>query len=352
MSKLRIVEAFSGVGSQKMGVRNLNIDHEIVATMEIDKHAIISYGAIHHDLEKHLNYKNQNAKEEKEYLENLGVLKVPKRKKRLHQCYIASKLANNLGDISLVKEEEIPEHDLLTYSFPCTDISSAGKQKGLDKDSGTKSSLLWQCERIIKYHKPQFLMLENVKNLVSKTHKENFMVWLNELEKLGYTNYWEVLDAKEHGIPQNRERVFVISILNNNKSFNFPEKEELTKKLKDYLSSKVDKKFILTDSKKSNYERDFGSKGKYHTLEDDYCQTLTAAMGAGGGNKPVLKYKNKNGKDEYREFTPKECWLLMGFSEEDFEKANKFNSKTQLYKQAGNSIALRVLEKLFSEMVR
>lgn len=151
--KLRVFEAFSGIGTQRMALRNLGIPHEVVAIAEIDKFAIKSYEAIH------------------------------------GHTY-------NLGDISEVDVDDIPDHDLFTYSFPCQDISLAGKQGGLEEGSGTRSSLLWECRRVIEAKKPTYLMLENVKNLVGKKHKPNFEKWLEWLEEQGYTNYWEVLDGR------------------------------------------------------------------------------------------------------------------------------------------------------------
>lgn len=142
---LRVFEAFSGVGSQHMALRNLGIDHKVVAIAEIDKFAIKSYEAIHGD-------------------------------------------TFNLGDISKIDTNDIPDHDLFTYSFPCQDISVAGKGLGLDEGSGTRSGLLWECQKVIAVKKPKYLLLENVKNLVSKKHKHNFDSWLEWMGNQGYTN--------------------------------------------------------------------------------------------------------------------------------------------------------------------
>ena len=191
-----------------MALRNIGVPYEVVAIAEIDKFAIKSYEAIHGKI-------------------------------------------NNLEDISKIRVEDIPDHDLFTYSFPCIDISLAGKQQGFEKNSGTRSGLLWECERIIKAKKPNYLMLENVKNLVGKKFIDGFNEWLKVLEDLGYTNYWQVLNAKDYGVPQNRERVFVISILGEHKPFVFPEKEPLLTRLKDVLEDIVDEKFYLSDEQVS-----------------------------------------------------------------------------------------------------
>ncbi|OCW99285.1 type II restriction-modification system methylation subunit [Streptococcus phage Javan117] len=203
---LRVFEAFAGIGTQRMSLRNLGIPHEVVAIAEIDKFAIKSYEAIHGPV-------------------------------------------NNLGDISKINPDNIPDHDLFTYSFPCQDISVAGKQAGLDIDSGTRSGLLWECQKVIAAKKPKYLLMENVKNLVGKKHKPNFDKWLDWLEEQGYTNYWQVLNAKDYGIPQNRERVFCVSILGEHSPYVFPGKQELTIRLKDILEDDVDEKYYLSEEK-------------------------------------------------------------------------------------------------------
>ena len=163
--KIRVFEAFAGYGSQSIALRNIGVDYEVVAISEIDKYAIQAYEAIHGPV-------------------------------------------NNLGDISTIKVEDIPQHDLFTYSFPCQDISTSGRQRGIEKGK-TRSGLLYECEKIIEHCRPKYLLMENVKNLVGKKFISQFNSWLEYLEGLGYTNYWQVLNAKDYGIPQNRERVFV-----------------------------------------------------------------------------------------------------------------------------------------------
>ena len=197
---LKVFEAFAGVGSQRMALRNLGIEHKVVGICEIDKFALKSYEAIHGD-------------------------------------------CPNFGDISKVDPNDLPNMDLFTYSFPCQDLSVAGKQKGLGE--GTRSGLLYECEKIIEAKKPKYLLLENVKNLVGKKFKNDFDKWLNYLEGLGYKNYWKVLNAKDYGVPQNRERVFVVSILNDNQGYEFPKSIKLTKCIKDILENEVDEKFYM-----------------------------------------------------------------------------------------------------------
>lgn len=193
-NKLRVFEAFAGYGSQSIALRNIGIDYEVVAISEIDKYAIKAYESIHGKV-------------------------------------------NNLGDISKINVEDIPDHDLFTYSFPCQDISVAGKQASLEENSGTRSSLLWECKKIIEGKKPKYLLMENVKNLVSKKHKPYFDKWLEWLEEQGYSNTWKVLNAKDYGIPQNRERVFVVSIFGEN--FEMKETQSVDGDLQYFLDKNI-----------------------------------------------------------------------------------------------------------------
>lgn len=202
---LRVFEAFSGYGSQSLALKRLNIEHEVVCISEIDKYAIQGYTALHGEV-------------------------------------------LNLGDISKINTEDIPEHDLFTYSFPCQDISVAGLQKGL-VEGQTRSGLLWECERIIEAKRPKYLLMENVKNLVSKKFTPDFLKWKNKLEQLGYTNYTQVLNAKDYGIPQNRERVFMISILGEHKPYEFPQGFDNGLRLKDFLEDEVDEKYYINNEK-------------------------------------------------------------------------------------------------------
>ena len=199
---LRVFEAFAGYGSQSIALRNLGIEYEVVAISEIDKYAIKAYEAIHGS-------------------------------------------TNNLGDICKINPSDIPDHDLFTYSFPCQDLSVAGKQAGLGK--GTRSGLLYECEKVIEAKKPKYLLLENVKNLVGKKFKPQFDKWLDYLESLGYTNYWKVLNAKDYGVPQNRERVFVVSILGEHEPYKFADKIPLDKCIADILEDEVDEKYYLSE---------------------------------------------------------------------------------------------------------
>lgn len=201
---IKVLELFAGYGSQALALENLGIDFTSDIS-EIDKYAIQAYNQLHGE-------------------------------------------THNWGDITQIDETKLPYYDLITYSSPCQDFSVAGLGKGGDAGSGTRSSLLWECERIIRAVKPKYLLMENVKNLVGKKHKHNFIKWLKVLEDLGYQNYWKVLNAKDYGVPQNRERVFVVSILGLGQ-YLFPNPIPLTRKLKDVLEPVVDEKYYLSQDK-------------------------------------------------------------------------------------------------------
>jgi DNA (cytosine-5)-methyltransferase 1 len=211
---LRVFESFAGYGSQSMALNrvkqeNPEFDFEVVGISEIEKNALKAYEAIH------------------------------------GHC-------PNYGDISKINWEEVPDFDLFTYSFPCTDISNAGKHMGLSEGSGTRSGLLWECRKAIDIKRPKYLLMENVKALTGKKFIGEFEKWLKELEEFGYTSYWEVMNAKNHGIPQNRERVFCLSILGDHEPYVFPEEEVLDKRLKDVLESTVDDKFVMVVESRPN----------------------------------------------------------------------------------------------------
>ena len=203
---LRVFTAFSGYDSQCMALDRLGIPYELVGWSEIDKYAIQAHNAVY-----------------PQYADR------------------------NYGDISKIDWESVPDFDLFTYSFPCTDISNAGVQKGLEEGSGTRSSLLWECCKTIEAKRPKYLLMENVKALVSQKFLPYYKKWEQYLAGLGYDNYCKVLNAKDYGVPQNRERIFIVSILDNERTYHFPDPIPLEKRLKDVLEDKVDEKYYLSD---------------------------------------------------------------------------------------------------------
>lgn len=464
MNKLRVLELFAGIGACSKALENLGIPHEIIDAVEIDKYAVKSFNAIH---------------------------------------------GTNFEPQDITKWDKDVKVDLIMHGSPCQDFSTAGKQAGGDEGSGTRSSLMYETIRIVKKLKPKYVIWENVKNLLSKRHIHNFNSYLDAMEKLGYTNYYQVLNAKDYGIPQNRERVFTVSILGD-EEYKFPPKQKLEIRLKDILEDEVDEKYYLSDKQlngmvktkfnqynvkallkdddscanciKARFEgnpqlvstglpelarkvcneairkglvkpndvieytysnarlSEIG-KGHIRTLnsKDNQCmstlKTNPQQLGvcvcvASRGRNPdnpssrvaglptkqhleprmdgntntitsvqkdnyvAIRTANKQGYDlaedgdgvdlaypnsktrrgrvghgvsktlacsdtmgtldgyRIRKLTPKECWRLMGFDDEDFERAKIVNSNTQLYKQAGNSIVVNVLEAILKELLK
>ena len=204
MDKLKVLELFAGIGACSKALTNLGVPHEIVDAVEIDKYAVQSFNAIH------------------------GTNFVPQ---------------------DITKWDKAVECDLIMHGSPCQDFSVAGKQAGGDKDSGTRSSLMYETLRIVEKLKPKYVIWENVKNLLSKKHRHNFDAYIDAMADLGYVSKYQVLNAKDYGVPQNRERVFTISCRHNGDThmanaflayFNFPQPTPLDKRLKDVLEDEVD----------------------------------------------------------------------------------------------------------------
>lgn len=458
---IRLIELFAGIGSQAKALKNLNVDFEHHFVCEIEPQVVKTYNVIHGT-----NFKPTD------------IIKIS---------------ANDLN----ITNTDLYTY-ILTYSFPCQDLSLAGKGKGMEKGTGTRSSLLWEVERLLKEcnELPQILLMENVPMVHSSENIKDFEKWLLFLESLGYKNYWKDLNAKNYGIPQNRDRCYMISLLNSNCDYTFPQPIKLKLRLKDILEEKVDEKYFLSDkmikyltnplamngNRKKVFMRNFdGSKEiastitcvagnrppdnyilvkeatqkgyveayegdgiyinrphqKRGVVQKDMIQTIKCNCNDVGvvvlGNyspsehnasrivdnngkvtatvdknlwsqsqmkmitndKNVKRYINSDIVDEFKEgqaadisfpngynkakrvhnecpaingtttessfivkndlrirkLTPKECWRLMGFSDDDFDKAEKINSNTQLYKQAGNSIVVNVLMAIFKQFL-
>lgn len=243
---MRILELFAGIGACSTALKKIGMDLEIMDAVEIDKFAIASFNAIHNT-----NFEKQDITEWNKQLKDI---------------------------------------DLITHGSPCQDFSVAGKQAGGDLGSGTRSSLMYETIRIVGQVRPKYVLWENVKNILSAKHKHNFDAYIETMDILGYNSYYQVLNAKDYGIPQNRERVYTISIRKDidKGHFAFPDKEQLKLRLKDLLEDEVEEKYYLSESNLKTYQRDFGSKGK-EILEGQVSPTLTASMGTGGANVPILK---------------------------------------------------------------
>lgn len=240
---MKLLSLFSGIGAFEKALNNLGVDYDLVGYSEINKYASVSYCAVH------------GADETK-----------------------------NLGDIQKIDENGLPRDiDLITYGFPCQDISTAGKMKGFKDDEGnqTRSGLFYDALRIIETVTPKVAIAENVKNLVSKKFTAEFESVLSSLEQAGYNNYWKVLNAKNYGIPQNRERVFIVSIRKDidNGLFYFPDSIPLVYRLKDFLESEVDKKYYLSDAalkyfvKRNEINKEKGNGFKWEVRDPEGCAT-------------------------------------------------------------------------------
>jgi DNA (cytosine-5)-methyltransferase 1 len=263
--------------------------------------------------------------------------------------------------------------DILTWSFPCQDISLVGKQRGLV--DGSRSNYGYVFLDTVKAtpieERPKVLIMENVPALVSKTFQKDYREIHERLENMGYQSYAAILNAKDYGVSQNRERIFVVSILGDY-SYTFPERIKLENKLLDYLEDEVDEKYFLSQ-KMMKYIAADNEKWAGSNNKSIINKEIASAINTGEGSRRVdasnyiapnlssnydlkcvgfLDIKGNNSTLRIRKLTPRECWRLMGISDDDFDKASKVNSNSQLYKQAGNAIVVDVLEAIFREMIR
>ena len=228
-----LIELFGGIGACTKALKNIGMNVDVVDYVEIDKYAVKSYNAI--------NGTNFEPQDIKEWNKDINV-------------------------------------DLIMHGSPCQDFSIAGKQAGGDLGSGTRSSLLYETIRIVGKLRPKYVVWENVKNLLSKKHKHNFDNYIGTMNILGYNSYYQVLNAKDYGIPQNRERIYTVSIRKDidNGNFKFPEKEELKIRLKDILENEVDEKYYLSDDKVSKIEKSNFIQEKKRIQDKEYSDTILA----------------------------------------------------------------------------
>lgn len=351
MTAIKILSLFSGIGAFERALENLHIPYNLVAYCEIDKYAAKAYSILHH---------------------------VPMEK--------------NLVDVTKIDVSKLPSDiDLVTYGFPCQDISKCGKERGLEYNGEkTRSGLVWDAHNIIEQTKPKIAICENVANLTKPKFAKEFKAILSNLERMGYSNYWQLMNAKDYGVPQQRERVFIISIRKDidKGSFSFPVKQPLTKDLdsllevlvpnKYYVSEQMLKTILCTGTKNFRAKPELNPKiaktltstmFKMHRASQDnyilrevttntsdayriYCATYgiarTLKANAGGvGAKTGLYFRHPK-LSVVRRLTPVECFRLMGFKDEDVVSLRAAHiSDTQLYKMAGNSIVVDVLMAIF-----
>ena len=410
----------SGYGSQALALKYLGVNFEHWKICEWAIKSIQAYKDIHFT-NVDVEFNEKRTKEEMvEYLYRKGIssnYNEPMKKEQISRLSedklieIIKNIAitNNLVNIQQVKAKDLNIVDksnyeyILTYSFPCQDLSLAGKGKGMS-DTSTRSGMLWEVERILNECKelnclPQVLLMENVPQVHGADNVNDFNKWQLALEKMGYKNYWQDLIATDFGIPQTRNRTFMISILGDY-SYSFPKKQELKLKLKDMLENEVDEKYYLSDKQiedikhwnayekplenmektdKSNISPtlttrsgayaagmiliknatkkgyleanvgdgiDISSRMKHHrgTVQKDKTQTLTTS----GGNDIGVVVSNDF---KIRKLTPKTCFRLMGVKDEDFENCAKNQSDASLYHLAGDSIVVNVLMAIFKELL-
>ena len=305
---VQILEVFGGIGSPRCALRNLGIPTKAIDYVEIDEKAVRSYNNM---FSEELPYKTQSV------------------------------VGWNL------------KPDILIHGSPCQDFSIAGHQRGADEGSETRSSLMWETIHIIEQMgqwKPQYIIWENVKNVKSKHMIANFVRYQKELEQMGYTNNYEVLDAREFGLPQARERVFTISCLKGEK-FNFDDLIRTPMQdIRDFLedNDSVPEVYDVTQPSVRNV---IGQTGiKRATVIKDYAFTITTRQ----DRTPAQVIDCGGGR--FRYLTELECWRLQGYTDEDFERAKAVHKRagryyTALYKQAGNSIAVPIFESIFRKII-
>lgn len=299
VAQYRAIDLFAGIGGIRLGFQHAFQENiEFVFASEIDKYACETYYA---------NYG------EKPY-----------------------------GDITKIDEKNIPPFDILLGGFPCQAFSIAGLRKGFEDTRGT---LFFEIARIVEHHKPQVVFLENVKGFKNHDKGTTFKVVKETLQNLGYKVFAEVLNAKDFGVPQNRERIYIIAFLDHSIEFEFPQKIEQGLQVKKLLQNKVDDKYYYND--KPLYEKikdDVNNPESIYQWRRQYvrenksgvCPTLTANMGTGGHNVPIVR--DKKG---IRKLTPRECLNFQGFPENFILPSNQVDS--QLYKQSGNSVVVPVI---------
>lgn len=308
---IQILELFGGIGSPRCALRNLGIPVKAIDYVEIDEKAVRSYNAMFKD---ELPYKTQSV------------------------------VGWNL------------KPDILIHGSPCQDFSIAGHQKGADEGSETRSSLMWETIRIIQQMgqwKPRYVIWENVKNVLSKHMIHNFNKYLEEMKKMGYTNNFDVLDAREFGLPQARQRVFTVSCLSGEVfDFNSLIRTPM-RSISEFLEKNVPEYYTVTQPSmiKKIHDKTSDFNGKVPVIKD-YAMTITCKQ-MRCPNSGVISL----GNGKYRYLTERECWRLQGYSDEYFEKAmlvhpgkpGKLNGA--LYKQAGNSIAVPIFESMFKKII-
>lgn len=345
---IRLIELFGGIGSQAMALERLNAPFSHYKLIEYNKYPVMSYNEIH------------------------GTSFTPMDITKVHS-----------EDLEIVDVDKYTY--IMTYSFPCQDLSIAGKRAGMQK--GTRSGLLWEVERILREcdNLPQVLLMENVSLVHSEDNVSDFRDWIDFLDSLGYSNFYQDLNSMRYGTPQSRERCFMVSVLGDY-YYKFPKTIPLRGRVKDLLDENPEEKCFMISEKAKDLMEELADEKIFTkptkrlrllgcmdcsdgTLEKDnrvydmngVAATITCGSASVQGKYLDIRETDKDGDFVYeingekyllrvRKITPIECWRIMGFKESDYHKAEKVNSKTQLAKQAGNSIVVSVLMGIFSQL--
>lgn len=406
-----IVELFSGIGSQAKALKNIGYKVNTLGTCEWDIHAFAAYDAIHNGCSVPKKYEKMGKDDIldvlKDYvLSNNGKQKMEYKVLRsysidaLRRVYAAIDRCKNFVDVSSLNGEAMPNNiDILTYSFPCQDLSNVGAfhgyNKGIDKNSGSRSSLLWQVGRVLQEMKdkgktlPRYLLMENVPTLLAQRHINNFKTWINDLEQLGYYSKYFELNAQWFGLPQNRPRLLMISVFVGddkdalNRAKEYFENKTAESVVLDYRNSKYYRKIKMEDLLRIDYSneklfneavectpndtrsrKEIWNENPQIILEDgslnpeiEFIRTITTKQDR-NPNSGNLYFDSKiEGRGKFRYLTPRECFLFMGFTDEDYDNVIKNNPEVhrnskmfprdKLIKMAGNSIPVKLLEGIF-----
>ena len=415
--KIKLMELFSGIGSQAKALRNLGVEVNTVGTCEWDYHAFVAYDAIHNFAKPVPDDIIKMSKEE--LLDKLGKFTISNTGKTplapgilrtysrdaLARFLTAIRRCNNFVDISNLKGSDMPDKiDILTYSFPCQDLSNVGAfhgyNKGIDKDSGSRSSLLWQVGRILtemrncgKYL-PDVLLMENVPSLLSDRHKHNFDMWISDLRDLGYVSHYYQLNASDFGQAQNRPRLLMISVFAKGKhKFNtvshfFSERKQPADIIREYRNSDFYQKQRIKDCLRTDYSNPFlfdealecnpnDTESRRKIWEDnpqiilpgnilnkdvDVIRTVTTKQDRNPNSGNLFFESGIEGRSKFRYLTPRECLLFMGFTDEDYEHIKGFDTeyhkgdslfaRDKIIRMAGNSIPVKLLEGVFYQILR
>lgn len=352
---IRLIELFAGIGAQAKALENLGVDFEHYRICEFDKYAVKSYNAI-------------------------------------HGTDFPTSDITKIGGVDLGIVDTDKYTYIMTYSFPCQDLSICGKQKGMSKGGNTRSGLLWEVERLLNEvdNLPDILLMENVIQVHSEKNRADFNKWISFLKNKGYSNYYADLNSKNYGVAQNRNRCFMISILGDY-NYEFPQPVPLDKTMGDYLDETVDEKYFLslkgvkyvTNPKRDRFvfinPKTAGTiMHKINNLNGNFVTCGLAGNLCGekwesmldscrrvylwSGISPTVVTQRGGGQDikievnqeplRLRKLTPRECFRLMSFTDEDIDKCYAVGmSDSQLYKQAGNSIVVTVLERIFEQLI-